>query len=396
MASKPPATVGRPHFWASCWITGVLVIGAGVLGFWVSIALKQEDTEALESPLVLAVARQLEEGPWHLYGPYDARNRLVLIHAPLYYHLAALAAWPLARAGLDPIWASLVAGRSLSVLGLLATLASAYGLARLDGAPRRAGWWAILLFAATPIHGGVVFEVRPDMLGVAFQTLGVLLVLSALRTERHRHARILTAFAAFGLAAAMKQLFVMAPAISTFLLLRAWRRGRLASEPIGRAIVLAFSILLVVYGTEELATGGRMSQSLFGAAGTVSRLHPGDWFFAWGIGLGVIWKSVGWIATFVAASVVMIARGGGWGRFLLAATGLGLIGLIVAMTILQFFVVQMSISVLITYGLLATLFLVVPACILLERGTFLGEPLDRALWIYWIGEMVLDGGHSAG
>ncbi len=202
MASRPPATARRAHFWASGWITGVLAIGAGVLGFWVSIALRQEDTEALESPLVLAVARQLEEGPWRLYGPYDARNRLVLIHAPLYYHLAALAAWPLARAGLDPILASLVAGRSLSVLGLLATLAAAYGLARLDGAPRRVGWWAILLFAATPIHGGVVFEVRPDMLGVALQTLGVLLVLSALRIERHRHATILTAFAAFGLAAA--------------------------------------------------------------------------------------------------------------------------------------------------------------------------------------------------
>ncbi len=132
-----------------------------------------------------------------------------------------------------------------------------------------------------------------------------------------------------------------------------------------------------------------MSQALFRAAGNVSRLHPGDWFFAWGIGLAVIWKSVGWIATFVAASVVMIVRGGGWGRFLLAATGLGLIGLIVAMTILQFFVLQMSISVLIAYGLLVTLLLVVPACISLERGLFLGEPLDRALWIYWIGEMVL-------
>ena len=48
MASKPPATAQRPHFWALGWITGVLAIGAGVLGFWVSIALKQEDTEALE------------------------------------------------------------------------------------------------------------------------------------------------------------------------------------------------------------------------------------------------------------------------------------------------------------------------------------------------------------
>jgi len=389
MVSKPPATERRVHFWASDWITAVLAVGAGVLGFWVSMALRQEDTEALESPLVMAVARQLVAGPWGLYGPYGKQNPLVLIHAPLYYHLAALAAWPLARAGLDPLSASLVAGRSLSVLGLLATLAAAYRLARLDGAPRRVGWWAILLFAATPIHGGVAIEVRPDMLGVAFQTTGVLLVLSALRTERHRQATILAAFASFGLAIAIKQLFVVTPAISTFLLLAAWRRGKLASEPIGRALLLALSIVLVVYGTDELATGGRMSQSLFSAASNVSRVHLGDWSYAWRIGVAVIWKCTGWIAILVAAGVAMIAREAGWGRNLLAALGTGLIGLIVAMAVLQFFVLQTSISTLIVYGLLATIVLVLPVCILLEGRPFLGEQLDRSLWIYWVGEMML-------
>src|SRR5271165_4981405 len=58
MVSKPPATQRRGHFWASAWITAVLAVGAGVLGFWVSMALRQEDTEALESPLVMAVWRR--------------------------------------------------------------------------------------------------------------------------------------------------------------------------------------------------------------------------------------------------------------------------------------------------------------------------------------------------
>jgi hypothetical protein len=367
----------------------MLATGAGVLGFWVSMALMPEDTEALESPLVLAAARQLVEGPWGLYGPYGKQNPLVLIHAPLYYHLAALGAWPLARAGLDPVSAALVAGRSLSVLGLLATLAAAYRLARLDEAPRRVGWWAILLFAATPIHGGVAVAVRPDMLGVAFQTTGVLLALSALRTERHRQATLLAAFASFGLAIAIKQLFVATPAITTILLLAAWRRGKLAFEPIGRAVLLALSIVGVVYGTEELATGGRMSQSLFGAATNISRVHPGDWSFAGRIGLAVIWKCVGWISILVAAGVVMIARGHGWGRSLLAASGTGQIGLIVAMAILQFFVVKTSISLLIACGLVAALLFVLPACILLEGRSLIEGPLDRSLWIYWVGEIVL-------
>ena len=91
--------------------------------------------EALESPLLLSVARQLESGPRGLYGPYGGRYPLVLIHAPLYYRLAALAGWPLYRAGFDPVTAALAAGRLLSALGFLATLAAAYRLARLGGMP---------------------------------------------------------------------------------------------------------------------------------------------------------------------------------------------------------------------------------------------------------------------
>ncbi len=62
------------------------------IGFRVWMALGPADTEPLESPLMLAVARQLDHGPWGLYGPFGRQNPLVLIHAPLYYHLAAVLA----------------------------------------------------------------------------------------------------------------------------------------------------------------------------------------------------------------------------------------------------------------------------------------------------------------
>ena len=59
-------------------------------------------------------------------------NPLVLIHPPLYYRLAALCAWPLARAGIRPETAALIAGRTISLSGWAATLAGAFFLARFQ------------------------------------------------------------------------------------------------------------------------------------------------------------------------------------------------------------------------------------------------------------------------
>ncbi len=171
----------------------------------------REDTEVFESPLILSVARQLLYGPWGLYGPYDRHNHLVLIHAPLYYRLAALLAWLLKSAGLDVISAARLAGRSLSLVGLGLTAWSAYRIARLDGAPARAGWWAACLIASVPVVGLIPFTVRPDMLGVGLQTTGVMLVLAALRSERASGRAIAGAYAAFGLAICVKQHFVGGP-----------------------------------------------------------------------------------------------------------------------------------------------------------------------------------------
>src|SRR5262249_42065806 len=88
--TRPPAKPGRAWFGMPGWLPLMLALGASSLGPWVVLAFGKEDTEALESPLLLAVARQLEEGPAGLYGPYGGGNPLVLIHAPLYYRVAAL------------------------------------------------------------------------------------------------------------------------------------------------------------------------------------------------------------------------------------------------------------------------------------------------------------------
>ncbi len=262
----------------STWLTVIFSVAAAVaVGFGVYLACGREDTEVLESPLMFSVARQLVDGPWALYGPFGGRNPQVLIHAPFYYHLAALVAWPIYRARVDPVWAALAAGRAISFVGLGWTGVAAYRLARIGGARPRAGLWAALLIAASPVIDVMPYAVRPDMLGIALQTTGVLLVLSTWQVPRSAGALLPAAFAAFGLAACVKQQFVAAPAISTLLLLSACVAGRLPFKFILRGLATGLAIVLLVYGIEEVATAGRMSQAAFQAAATTSRIHPASW-----------------------------------------------------------------------------------------------------------------------
>ena len=213
-------------------------------------------------PASLPVARQITDGPGGLYGPFGGRNPYVLIHAPLYYRLSALLAWPLSRAGLDPVDAARGAGRALS-----RARAAGHGGGRRPPGParrrtaRRAGWWAALLFAAVPILGGLPVTVRADMAGVALQTLGVLLVLSAFEGGPSRSGWISWGCAAMGLALCVKQHLVAAPAVSASLLLGAWVRGRVSGRSIVRGAAIALAVVAVVYGAEGLSTGGRAFQA---------------------------------------------------------------------------------------------------------------------------------------
>src|SRR5262249_40148594 len=124
------STDRRVGHWVSAWVSVGLAVSAAITqGFWLVRAVGAEGHEGPEWPVMLSVARQLLAGPGGLYGPFDGSNPLVLIHAPLYYRTAALLAWPMAAAGVDPITAARVSGRSISAMGLLVTLGAAYRLA---------------------------------------------------------------------------------------------------------------------------------------------------------------------------------------------------------------------------------------------------------------------------
>jgi hypothetical protein len=380
----------RARAWASAWVSGVLGIAAALaVGFGLLLAANPEDTEAIESPLLLAVARQLSEGPWGLYGPFSGRNPLVLIHAPLYYHLAALGAWPLVGAGVEPVKAALLAGRSLSILGLFGTLLVARALSRLDGAPQKTGWWAAFLVAATVAAGGTPFEVRPDMLGVFLQSASVLFVLAALRSAGPGKARLDAAMIGFALAFCVKQTFVMPALISAALVLAASRRGVVEIRPTARGILLGLLVVLGVYGSEELATGGRMSQAVFVAAAHVPEVHPAGWFRATIVANAIFQWCIGLLALLTAAGAARVAsrRGLGWKTLEIPAALL--IPLFLALVSFEHANEPNWQRVLHTLGVAGTAVLAVPVYTLLQPAPRDRSRLDAVLWLYLIADLAL-------
>ena len=179
----------RGNFPLLAWVTAALAFGACSLVPWLFMALERDDVEASESPLCSAVARQITHGPRELYGPYGGGNPLVLIHAPLYYRLAALGAWPLARGGLGPEQSG--------------TRRRANDFTRGIRGDARGGLFSGSLFECASDRRMVgrfagrgntglrrlIVEVRPDMLGVAIQTWGVALLLCGLQSEGRASAR---------------------------------------------------------------------------------------------------------------------------------------------------------------------------------------------------------------
>jgi hypothetical protein len=374
----------------SVWVTVVLTISAALaLGYWAVRGLDEWDTEALESPLMLSVARQLLASPAELYGPFDGQNPLVLIHAPLYYRLAGLSAWPLSRAGLHPVTAARVAGRSLSALGLLSALSAAYRLARLDGLSRRSGWWAVLLIAASPMLSGQPVAVRPDMIGVALQTAGVLLVLLALRQPSRAGSRVAWAFAAFGLAACVKQHLIVSAVVSTVLLLEGWRKGMIRFVTIARGLAVWLAIVLVDYGVEWVITTGRVWDAAFVAAGNVGRVHPGGWDHVGVVMAGLLNRAIGPISLLAGTGLVVAGASRRIGGMILLAAGLGLAGLVQTAQVLNH-ISQNSLSgALVAVGGALLFVMVFPLCALIGRSGLLGNRLDAALWVYAAAEIAL-------
>lgn len=374
----------------------IFLVAAAVIsfGFWFALALSGDDVASMESPLLLSVARQLRHGPWELYGPFGARNPLVLIHAPFYYRLAALAAWPLAAAGGEPITSACFVGRGLSVMSLIVTAAVAYRLARLDGAGRRAGWWAALLLVASPVVGGTGFSVRPDMLGVALQTSGVLLVLARLQNVRGPLSLAL-AFALFGLAIYTKQHLVIGPIISLGLLLAASWRGKVVFRDLVLGPAIATVIVVSAYLAEQKVTGGMMVKAVIVAASHVSRVHPGGWLHALTVLAAIAGNSAGLIALVGAAAVAAFARRVALAgevrlpaRIFLCVAAI-LVAVLACLAILQLVVVRLWLSWVLLAVAGTILLIVLPAAATAARLASRSARLDGMLAIYLAGEIVL-------
>ena len=123
MTNESTSANNRSTFWVRAVLVSVLAGAAAVaIGHWGTLVAGEEDNEASETVLLMPMARQLWAGPAGLYGPYNRFNLLVLIHAPLYYRLAALLARPLGAIVADPTLAALAAGRLLSFLGMILML----------------------------------------------------------------------------------------------------------------------------------------------------------------------------------------------------------------------------------------------------------------------------------
>jgi hypothetical protein len=222
------------------------------------------DSGYLETPLVLALAGQLRDGFHTLYGPFTASRPLVLIHAPLYYRLVAVVAWPfVAGGGGDAVWTSLVAGRAISFATTAATLLLAFRICVLDGASRRAGFLAMLLISSSAILGCRWATVRPDSLAMALQTLGVFWVLRAIEKNRLDYPALAPAFLAFALAFCAKQHNVVAAGVSCGLI--AWEcwRGRARVALLLALVATGASVALGYFLWENWLTDGLSTISVF-------------------------------------------------------------------------------------------------------------------------------------
>ena len=277
---------------------GALLLASALvfLGFRFAQGISREDTEPYESPLMMSVARQLVAGPGELYGPYRGTNPLVLIHAPLYYRVAGLLAWPIWKAGLHPVEAARVAGRLVSSAGLLAILAAAYRLGRIGSRSRGAGMWAAMLVASCPVLDAYPFAVRPDLLGVALQTWGVALTLESIECGRRREV---LASILFGLSFCVKQHLVVTWGVM-IAITAVVAKPRPSS--IARLIGPGVGTAGLVYAVEAIVTGGRIWDSALIAASGVGRVHPGDGLHVTTVLAAVAGKAAGLSAVAVAAA----------------------------------------------------------------------------------------------
>jgi hypothetical protein len=264
MAIDPPTL---RHARASVLVLLIGTLAMVQVAYQVRIGLDRTDAGPFETVLARAVAGHFEQaaGPGRFYGPFDGSYPAVLMHAPLYYRLVALGAWPAVALGVDPLTAALAAGRLVSLLGTGLIAVAAVRIGRLDRPAVRAGVISAALLLASPLLGNLAVMLRPDTLGVGLQTLGLWFVLGALEPESRRPpaGRLVIAFIAFALAFCVKQQNVAVAALSGVVAIRAAWQRRLSWPALGLAAAAGLCSGLAIVAAENLVTGGRMWQTVF-------------------------------------------------------------------------------------------------------------------------------------
>src|SRR5207249_3411155 len=101
------------------------------------------------------------------------------------------------------------------------------------------------------------------------------------------------------------------------------------------SLLLGSSIVLLVYGAEEWATGGRLSQAVVVAAANLGRVHPADRAHVVIVAVAVLGRTIGLIALWAAAAAAAVQARPGLGRRALAAAGAGLVILLVGLLFAQ-------------------------------------------------------------
>ncbi|GIW88586.1 MAG: hypothetical protein KatS3mg108_2910 [Isosphaeraceae bacterium] len=251
------------------WVPAVVATTAAIhLAYALELAFRAEDVGPFETVLARAVASHFEPGvgPGRFYGPYGADHPSVLMHAPLYYRLTALVAWPWVAAGLDPLGCALGAGRAMAALGSALLLMLTWRLARRDGLCARAGWLAVGLLAGSPLFANLMVMVRPDSLGVAAQTGAAWLGLRAIEESEPRANRrraLVAAAVLAGLAFLLKQHHLTVASILTLLVARAWIRGVISAREVALAASAWVGTVVGLIAVEAFLTEGRMGRTVF-------------------------------------------------------------------------------------------------------------------------------------
>lgn len=318
-----------PAPFAALLLTLALGLGAAAhVGFLAWIGLDADDTENLESTLVLLASRQLTDGFGGLYGPYDGENPGVLIQAPLYYRLTGVLAAPLFRLGLDPVDACRVTGRLISMASLVGLLWLVGAMARMWGGSWRAGLWAVMLLAGSTAIGAFPVSLRADLLGVFLQSLGLYGTLRVLSGDRkHLMAILLGTYAAFALALCTKQHYLAGPTFATVTLGIEAALGRVSWRALIAAHAVALTLVVGYLGVENAVTGGMMLRSTFLLPMELKAITPGSWPYVGLVFLTTAKNAFGLLAVAIAclAATSRNSRGGRLETLLLAFIALDLI-----------------------------------------------------------------------